>query len=453
MIRRHDLSFRFVILLFTVAFVSAQPAFAQQKTADRLPFEFEDGDSIVFLGDSITHQRLYTQYVEDFFYTRFPQVRLKFHNSGVGGAKAWDALQRFDRDVAAYKPKYVTVLLGMNDGRYQPYNEEIFQTYFKDMTTVIERIKAIGAQPILMTPTMFDGQVARGRKRWPEETCALYNSVLAYYGSWLRDVADESDFRFVNMYSPLNQLTRLQRKTDDDFTLVADAVHPGPPGQLVMAYAIIDDLGLRKPVSNIRVVRTPTGKYRVTAMGGEISDAQVTSSSVKFTFTANSLPWVVPPEADVGYQLLHLGHRASKEGLEVHGLDPGRYELKIDGTAVGTYSADALERHVELQQNIRTPQYRQALRVAELNKERNTGPVGLVRNEWRTFQQFARSRKELEDKPHDDALTKKVAELSKRLAGMEERIAGHEQAAQEIEDRIFNVNQPQARTYELIKVE
>ena len=53
--------------------------------------ELRDGDGIVFLGDSITHQCLYTQYVEDYFFTRFPQMRLRFHNSGVGGDRCSDA--------------------------------------------------------------------------------------------------------------------------------------------------------------------------------------------------------------------------------------------------------------------------------------------------------------------------------------------------------------------------
>ncbi len=129
---------------------------AQEFKAPVAKMELQDGDSIVFLGDSITHQRLYTQYVEDFFYTRYPKKRLKFHNSGVGGARAWDALQRFDRDVAAYKPKYVTILLGMNDGTYVPYDEKTFRTYHADMTEVVNRIVKIGATLILMTPTMYD---------------------------------------------------------------------------------------------------------------------------------------------------------------------------------------------------------------------------------------------------------------------------------------------------------
>src|SRR5580704_8148564 len=84
--------------------------------------DLKDGDGIVFYGDSITHQRLYTQYIGDYFYTRYPHMRLRLHNAGVSGSVAWEALERFDRDVAAYKPKYVLVLLGMNDGNHEPFN-------------------------------------------------------------------------------------------------------------------------------------------------------------------------------------------------------------------------------------------------------------------------------------------------------------------------------------------
>ena len=48
---------------------------------------------------------------------------MRLHNAGVGGSRTWDALLRFDQDIASYKPKYITVLLGMNDGRYSEYFE------------------------------------------------------------------------------------------------------------------------------------------------------------------------------------------------------------------------------------------------------------------------------------------------------------------------------------------
>ncbi len=242
---------------------AAAPSPPETFPAPPAKIELDEGDTLVFLGDSITHQCLYTQYVEDFFYTRFPAKRIRFHNAGVGGAKAWDALERFDRDVADYKPKYVTILLGMNDGRYQPFNQEIFDTYQNDMGKVIDRIKKTGAAPVVMSPTMFDSRAARLRK--PNDDSGkleLYNSVLAYYGQWLREVATKNGDSFVDMYSPLNNLTFEQRKTEPRFTMIRDSVHPDPPGQIVMAYSIIEDLGLRRPLSSIRIVTGPNGKAR-----------------------------------------------------------------------------------------------------------------------------------------------------------------------------------------------
>ena len=37
------------------------------------PFAIKDGDRIVFYGDSITDQRLYTTFVETYIVTRFPR--------------------------------------------------------------------------------------------------------------------------------------------------------------------------------------------------------------------------------------------------------------------------------------------------------------------------------------------------------------------------------------------
>jgi len=40
---------------------------------------------VVFYGDSITAQRLYTRYVEDFVLTRYPTLHIRFVNAGVPG--------------------------------------------------------------------------------------------------------------------------------------------------------------------------------------------------------------------------------------------------------------------------------------------------------------------------------------------------------------------------------
>src|SRR6516165_12412630 len=52
-------------------------------------FPIHDGDHVVFLGDSITEQRLYTTYIEAYALTRHPQWKLWFRNVGWGGDTSW----------------------------------------------------------------------------------------------------------------------------------------------------------------------------------------------------------------------------------------------------------------------------------------------------------------------------------------------------------------------------
>src|SRR5438093_5354303 len=52
-------------------------------------FFIKDGDRVVFLGDIITEQRLYTTYIEAYVLTRYPKWNLTFRNVGWGGDTAW----------------------------------------------------------------------------------------------------------------------------------------------------------------------------------------------------------------------------------------------------------------------------------------------------------------------------------------------------------------------------
>ena len=430
------------LLLAVVEARSAEPV-----RIDRL--DLKSGDTIVFLGDSITHQSLYTQYLEDFFYTRLPQVQLHFHNSGVGGAKAADALARFDRDVAHYKPKYVAVLLGMNDGGVKPYDDALFQAYRRDMLQLADRIQQIGAIPLWMTPTMYDAGAARQSDRpVPPERTEFYNATLAYYGAWLRELAVQKGGAFIDLYGPLNAATWQARRSDPKFTLIRDAVHPDAPGQLIMASAFLEDLQLSRPLSSIRI-NLGAGEPAVRVMGGVATQITATSEGVTFSWEADGLPWVTPPETQTAVKLLNLGHASSRESLEVHGLAPGDYDLLIDGEAVGRFSAEQLAHHIELQGNEKTPQHQQALAVALLNKQRNDTAIRPLRNEWRDFQAARRLEAVLQAQPGNESLKTQLAELERKLEGFEERLSAHEKVARELDAEIRQQNRPRVHRYEL----
>jgi lysophospholipase L1-like esterase len=98
---------------------------ALAATALAQPFALRDGDRVVFYGDSITDQRLYTTFAETYVVTRFPKLDVTFVHSGWGGDRVTGGGGgpidvRLWRDVLAYNPTVMTIMLGMNDGATKP---------------------------------------------------------------------------------------------------------------------------------------------------------------------------------------------------------------------------------------------------------------------------------------------------------------------------------------------
>jgi lysophospholipase L1-like esterase len=425
------------------------PAYEPKPIVDKI--ELKDGDTLVFLGDSITHQCLYTQYIEDYYYTRHPKLRLHFHNAGVGGDRASDALRRFDEDVAVYKPKYVTILLGMNDGTYTKYEQNVFDTYQADMTKVLDRIKEIGAVAVPMTPTMFD---SRSKKMFmkPEAQNAVrekyYSGVLALFGSWLREEAYERGLGFVDMNSPLNTISMQQRKKDPKWTMIRDGVHPGQTGQVIMATSILGDMIPRAPVTQTTVAER-NGKLGVFTTNATATDLVAENGRISFTELANALPWVLPEDAAEGFKLAIGGHHFSNEKLIVHTLKPGKYDLKIDGQVVGTYSAEQLDNGVELEGNAKTPQYQQSLQVAMLNKKRNDEAYHPLRDQYAQLKGQRRAILLATDAKAPDLEAKKAA-FEQWYAGQKKQVAELLAKAKGIEDEIYQANQPKPHHYEVV---
>src|SRR5271156_1274196 len=127
------------------------------------PFALRDGDRVVFYGDSITEQRLYTTFVETYVVTRFPSLNVSFVHSGWGGDRVTGGGggpidKRLSRDVFAYKPTVVTVMLGMNDASYQPFKQQIFDVYAKGYEHLVDSIKSHfpDVRLTLIQPSPFD---------------------------------------------------------------------------------------------------------------------------------------------------------------------------------------------------------------------------------------------------------------------------------------------------------
>src|SRR4051812_23914182 len=110
--------------------------------AARADYALRNGDTVVFLGDSITAARTYGRIVENYTLLRFPGRKVRFINSGWGGDTAAGGLARLDRDVFAHGATVLIVAYGINDiGWGTRADEEHCRIYLDAIRGIVGRCK------------------------------------------------------------------------------------------------------------------------------------------------------------------------------------------------------------------------------------------------------------------------------------------------------------------------
>jgi len=214
---------RVIVILLLLAVVGIARADA---------FYLKKGDRVVFLGDSITAQKLYTNYVSAFVRAFRPDLQCQFFNAGVSGDTTWGALKRLDTDVLANKPTLVTICFGMNDAGVQPtVSRERLTRYRDSLNELITRIQAAGARVVLLTTTAVD----------PTDKARLrgYNNSLAVFCAAVKDIGRQHKLMVIDLFYPVKQEIARYRRYYGDQSPVPDGVHPNEVGHMVMAMAIL----------------------------------------------------------------------------------------------------------------------------------------------------------------------------------------------------------------------
>src|SRR5215831_15382906 len=116
-------------------------------TAPPKDFALQDGDTVVFLGDSITAARTYGKLIENYTLLRFPKRKVRFVNAGWGGDTAAGGLARLERDVFAHKATVVTVAYGVNDiGWGTRADDDHKKAYLDGIRGIVEECKKRGVR-------------------------------------------------------------------------------------------------------------------------------------------------------------------------------------------------------------------------------------------------------------------------------------------------------------------
>ena len=225
--------FRRLLPAALLAMSLALPLHAAEPAA----FPLKDGDVWVMAGDSITAQHLHSNYFEAFCYARYPKLKFAFRNSGVGGHTIPSTLARFDYDVAGWKPTVVSVELGMNDAGGTPTDK-----FVSNMGTMVARIREAGARPVILSASPVNDGLGAGK-------FAARNARLDEYATALKAFAEKEKIPYADQFHALVEVWAKNKQDAKGVNLTGDAVHPGAPGQLMMAAALLKALGAEGFVS------------------------------------------------------------------------------------------------------------------------------------------------------------------------------------------------------------
>jgi lysophospholipase L1-like esterase len=364
-----------VCILFLAA-VCVVAAAARPAAAAGKEFPLQEGDVWVMAGDSITAQHLHTNYFEAFCYARYPKLSFRFRNSGVGGDTIPKVLARFDYDVAAWKPTVVSVELGMNDK-----NGFTTEQYIANMAKLTQEIQNVKARPVFFTASPINNG----------ETMAKLNgnARLDEYAVALKKFAAEQKAPFADQFHDLidvwgknkpyellaNTLPNLKMLAQDDklagvenlrkfldeqaknptppVTMKGDAVHPGEPGQLMMAATLLKDLGARDFVSSLEVDAAGVGEGKNSeqaykTQGCQVSGLRMDGGKLVFDRVDECLPFPIADEARPVLALDPTVLGLSQYTLKVKGLKEGTYNLAVNGNDVTALSNKDLDKGVNL---------------------------------------------------------------------------------------------------------
>lgn len=339
---------------------------------------FKDGETVCFLGDSITARGSTQTIIADYYLTRFPERTVRFANAGRSGDSAGGALGRLQEDVIAKKPTSVTIMLGMNDVNRGSYvanpdanrlkqQQQALDGYKANMEKVVARIRAEAGDPklLFLTPSPFDQTVVLEKEN-NQPGC---NDGLGRCADIVRELAAKNGGTVVDFHGPMTALNLEQQKKDPKWTIIGgDRVHPSAPGHLMMAWLFLKTQGVPALVSRVSV-DAAAGRV-VENVNAEVTGVGKKDGGVAFTVLEKALPFPVDPAANSLLALLPIEKELNQQVLAISGLAEGTYEVRIDGAAVARPTARELAEGINLAFNEATPQCKQAQGVARLNEQR-----------------------------------------------------------------------------------
>ncbi|MCX6925086.1 MAG: GDSL-type esterase/lipase family protein [Verrucomicrobia bacterium] len=192
----------------------------------------KSGDSIAFMGDSITQGG----WENPVGYVRLVMSALDSNDikatavpAGISGHKSNDMLARLRRDVLDKKPTWMTLSCGVNDV-WHGANGVPLPQYKTNITAIIDQAQAAGIKVMVLTATVIG------------EDDNANNQKLVAYNDFLRALAKEKGCLLADLNADM--WTGLKASSGKGGVFTADGVHMNAQGNCLMATGVLRAFGL-----------------------------------------------------------------------------------------------------------------------------------------------------------------------------------------------------------------
>jgi len=207
----------------------------------------------LFIGDSITDAgrdpsgeatpwgapgtgRGYVSFIEAWFGATRPADQIRVINRGTSGHTVRDLAARWQADVLASPPDWLSIMIGINDVWRQfdtPLRTDLhvpLAEYRSVLTELVTRTRPQVKGLVLATPYLIEPNRADPMRQ-----------MMDAYGAVVRELATKHDAIFVDTQAAFDAITAHTHP----MTLAWDRIHPNTTGHLALARAFL--LALSEP--------------------------------------------------------------------------------------------------------------------------------------------------------------------------------------------------------------
>lgn len=202
---------------------------------------FEKYDRIVFTGDSVTDAgraypvgeglfenvgRGYVRVIENMLAAYYPEIPVRVTNTGISGNTSRDLSARFDNDVVALKPDWVSICIGINDVWRQfdcpamPDVQVLPDEYEINLEQMVDKVKNQVKGIFLLSPFIIEPNREDKMRARMDEYVAINERL-----------AKKHNCIFVNFQKMYDRYCKIHHSS----YIAWDRIHPNQIGATLMA--------------------------------------------------------------------------------------------------------------------------------------------------------------------------------------------------------------------------